>query len=331
MITRAAAIDQNASAIEVSELEFTYRPRRGATATPALRGIDLRVAAGQSVGLLGPNGSGKSTLLKLLCGLMPLQRGEIRIFGRAINQQVRSLLGVVFQSPSLDRRMTAIENLRDHAMLFGMSARAACAAADDAMKRAGLADRQDSLVKSLSGGQIRRVDLARSLLHLPKALLLDEPTAGLDPTARSQFLEELERHQRERNLSILISTHLIDEAERFDRVMLMHEGRIIADDTPLRLRQRAGVRRIVVLDMDWSPPPSEAEQWRRTSSGWARQFDQNQNEANHVAARLALADVSFSIAPPTLADVYEHLTGVALSPSDAGIGTPGFEHEVHSK
>jgi ABC-2 type transport system ATP-binding protein len=187
-----------------------------------------------------------------------------------------------------------------------------------------LADRRHALVKSLSGGLARRVDLCRALLSQPRLLILDEPTAGLDPIARREFLDQLAiRSSRPGEssdaagvaaatpLTLLTSTHLIDEAERMQRVLMMYEGRIVADGSPAGLRQQVGVRRVCVEDEHWSPPSHDASSWHRTAQHWTRDLH-DENEAPAIASQLASAGVSFSIASPTLADAFEQLTGAQL-------------------
>lgn len=302
-------------ALNIRGVRFTYPARRRQPAHEALRGVDLVVQQGQAVAVLGPNGSGKSTLFRLICGMLPHpNEGEIRVFDSHVKREIRQMIGVVFQTEGLDRHMTVWENLRDQAALYGIPASAAETSIDEQLRASKLIDRRGDLVKTLSKGLARRVDLLRAMLHRPRLLVLDEPTVGLDPVARERFLTQLDQQRRQHDLTVVFSTHLIDEAERHDRVVLMHEGRIIADDTPTQLRRQAGVRRVTVLDSAWAPPSDQAPRWRRSASGstWTMALESDGDLTRRVAAQLADAGVPFTIAPPTLADVFEQLTGASL-------------------
>lgn len=310
--------DDSHAAIDIASLEFTYRntrpPRR------ALDGLSLRIERGQSVALLGPNGSGKSTLLRIIGGLLPIQAGSMRVLGSGSMAEIRHNLGIVFQRESLDPRMTVWENLRDSAALYGCGAREARSNIDALLQQSGLSDRRGALVKTLSRGLARRVDLCRAMLHGPRLMLLDEPTSGLDPMARERFLQSLESARQQRGLTILMSTHLVDEADRQERVLLMHEGRVVADDSPPKLRARAGAVRVLVHDPRWSPADST---WRSSAAGFQLAMDEP-GKAAAISSQLTAAGVPHSVAPPTLADAFELLTGSDLqghAPSSFGPGS----------
>lgn len=298
-------------ALELSNAGFTYPARRRQPARQALREINLVIDAGQSVALLGPNGSGKSTLIRLITGIATPTSGSVRVLDAEPHEARRSL-SVVFQHPGLDEHMTVWENLRDSAALFGISSNVARQQTDALLNELRLSDRRDALVKSLSGGLARRVDLCRALLTQPRLLVLDEPTTGLDPTARREFLDHIaQRRAGDRDLTLLMTTHLIDEAERMDRVLMLHDGRIVADGSPAELRRQLGVRRVTVHDARWQPQAGDAARWTRSNEGWIR--DLNADDATSAIARdLAESGAAFSIAPPTLADAYERLTGARL-------------------
>jgi ABC-2 type transport system ATP-binding protein len=311
---QSAHVDSASIALSVRGVRFTYPARRRQPARVALHGVDLAIAQGQAVAMLGPNGSGKSTLMKIIAGLLVPEAGEVELFGSRELNDIRRSLGVVFQTEGLDRHMTVAENLRDQASLYGIASGEAKAIISTELKKAGLEDRRGSLVKTLSKGLARRVDLCRAVLHKPRLLMLDEPTVGLDPMARENFLGMLETRRNEDGLTILMSTHLVDEADRCDRVLLLHEGRIIADDTPGALRNQLGRRRIMVMDTAWRP--AVADRWERTSAGWAMSVDEDVEHAQRVAGELIEAGVTYTIAPPTLADVFESLTGASLESGD---------------
>lgn len=316
------SINGDEVALEVGGVRFTYPARRGQKAREALKGVSVSVPPGQRIALLGPNGSGKSTLMKIICGMLPPDSGTFRVFGQTSLDEIRRSLGVVFQSEGLDPHMTVYENLRDQASLYGLSRRDARDIIEEELEKAGLADRRGSLVKTLSKGLARRVDLCRALLHKPRLILLDEPTVGLDPLARERFLDTLETRWRKENLTILMSTHLIDEADRLDRVVFLHQGEIVADDPPAKLRQQLGRQRMTVLDGQWTPPASESEKWQQCGVGWWRPLGDDRDEAASLASELALSGVPCTIAPPTLADVFEKLTGEIFNsetkPSEQG-------------
>jgi ABC-2 type transport system ATP-binding protein len=301
--------------LRIRGMHFTYPAHRRHPGNKALDGIDLDVSAGESVALLGPNGSGKSTLIKIICGLLPPDSGTVELAGATRPVDIRPAVSVVFQSNGLDRHLTVYENLRDQATLYGIPRHEARTRIDRELERVGLADRQDHLVKTLSRGLARRVDLARAMLHEPRLLMLDEPTSGLDPAAREAFLAQLPGRQSEDPMIVLKSTHLVDEADRCDRVVLLHQGRIVADGTPAALRRRLGVRRVTVLDA--APPTTMGDaRWERSAKGWTMPLADNVEQVKQVAVELAAAGRSFSMGPPTLADVFEQLTGVSLDATD---------------
>lgn len=302
------------SALVVEGVSLTYPARRRQPARAALDDVSLVIEPGQRVAMLGPNGSGKSTLLRIICGLLPSDGGRVGVFGKESPAERRGMLGVVFQSDSLDPHLTVQENLRDQAALYGIEGREARRRIDASLEAAGLADRRDDLVKTLSLGLARRVDLCRALLHQPPLLLLDEPTVGLDPTSREAFLTLIDEKRASENLTVLMSTHLMDEADRLDRVVLLHEGRLVADDSPAKLRSNLGAMLVTVHDSAWTPGDFgyEAGNWRRASGVWTLQLGDETEQLRVIAGELAAAGVAYSVGPPTLADVFEHFTGAKL-------------------
>lgn len=204
----------------------------------ALCGIDVQVCEGEFVALLGPNGAGKSTLFQLLTGLFCADAGSVSVCGHDMRRHpVRALgaIGVVFQQATLDLDLSVEANLRFHALLHGLSRREATVRIHDNLSRFGLGERQRDKVRELSGGSRRKVELARAMVHRPRVLLMDEATVGLDPGSRRQLLDEVLRLCRTQGVSVLWATHLVDEAERADRVIVLDRGRILADDSPASL------------------------------------------------------------------------------------------------
>lgn len=206
-------------------------------ALKALNTLSLAVARGEFIVLLGPNGAGKSTLFQLLTGLFVPDKGHIEVAGQDLRRHAHAALaalGVVFQQPTLDLDLSVAANLRFHARLHGMGRGAKQRIAEE-LARIGLSERAGDQARTLSGGNRRKVELARALLHEPLLLLMDEPTVGLDPGSREQLLGYVHQLCRKRGLGVLWATHLVDEAERAHRVIVLHKGHRIAVDTPSAL------------------------------------------------------------------------------------------------
>jgi len=209
----------------------------------ALHALDLVVPPGALVGLLGPNGAGKTTAMLLLATILAPTRGTARLFGADVRRDrtlVRQRLGLVFQETSIDGLLTVEENLRFAARLSGLGGAKLRTAVSEAIERAGLADRAAQPARQLSGGWRRLVDVARATLHRPDLLILDEPTVGLDPEHRERIWTILATERRERDTTVLFSTHYLAEAEPADRVVLLARGEVVASDTPAALRAGVG-------------------------------------------------------------------------------------------
>ncbi|WP_428390100.1 ABC transporter ATP-binding protein [Mucisphaera sp.] len=214
----------------------------------ALEDIQLDVQQGDFVALLGPNGSGKSTLFRILTTAItasgkPNVIPRISLLGhdlRVAADTIRQNLGVVFQSPSLDKELTVAENLRLQGRVYGLSAADLRHRVPERLDAVGLTDRANDKVKTLSGGLARRAELAKALLHNPSLLILDEPSTGVDPSARRQFWQSLHDERQRSGLTVLMTTHLIDEAEAADRVVILDQGRIVAQGTPANLKAQSG-------------------------------------------------------------------------------------------
>jgi ABC-2 type transport system ATP-binding protein len=237
------------TAIEVESLSHWYGERQ------ALCTLTLSIERGEIFAFLGPNGGGKTTLFRLLSTLIPLQQGTVRMFGLDIaqppqTQEVRRRIGVVFQAPSLDKKLTVAENVRYQAALYGVRGRLLRQREEELLNQLGLADRRQERTEKLSGGLRRRVELAKGMVHRPQLLLLDEPSTGLDPGARSDLWEYLRRLRDEHAVTVVLTTHLLDEAERADRLAILNEGTLVALDTPDALRASVGGDSITITTRD---------------------------------------------------------------------------------
>ena len=235
------------SAIEINNVTYRYGDRT------ALDDLSLVIGSGEVFAFLGPNGSGKTTLFRLLSTLMPLQYGNINVAGFDVSKQtnaVRAKLGVVFQAASVDKKLTVEENLFHQGLLYGLAGRVLRRRTDEMLERLGMADRRKDYVEQLSGGLRRRVELAGGLLHQPAILLLDEPSTGLDPAARSDLWEYLFNLRKEQGTTIVLTTHLLEEADRADKIAILHQGRLVVSDTPDALRSAVGGDSITITSAD---------------------------------------------------------------------------------
>ena len=206
----------------------------------ALDQVDITIKPGEFVALLGPNGAGKTTLFQLLTGLFVADDGDIAIDGIDIRKNAVPALagiGVVFQQPTLDLDLSVRDNLKFHASLHGLSGSNAHDRIEEELQKLKLSDRSKDKARSLSGGQRRRIELARALLHQPRFLLMDEPTVGLDPSSRRDLLSHVLQLKQERQMAILWASHLVDEAEQADRVIVLHKGQIVTSGDPKELVQ----------------------------------------------------------------------------------------------
>ena len=235
------ATDESAPALLLDTVVKTYGAVR------AVDGVSLSAKAGEFISLLGPNGAGKTTLFQLLSGLFVPDSGRIAIMGHDMRRDpVPALkeLGIVFQQPTLDLELTVTGNLLFHAGLHGIPRAEARARIARELARVGLAERAHDKAAQLSGGNRRRVELVRALLHEPRVLLMDEPTVGLDPASRSDLLKLILSVRTERSVAVLWATHLCDEVVNADRVIVLHRGKVLADTTPRGLIASAGAATI---------------------------------------------------------------------------------------
>lgn len=298
-------------AIDIRHLAHRYGER------VAVHDLSVSVASGEVFALLGPNGSGKTTLFRVLSTLIPLQHGDVHIFGcdlRLEPDAIRAQLGVVFQAPSIDKKLSVQENVNCYGRLYGLGGRELRTRTDEMLTRLGLADRRRDLVEKLSGGLRRRVELAQAMLHRPRLLLLDEPSTGLDPGARSDLWQYLNQVREADGVTVMLTTHLLDEAERADRIGIMHKGELAALDTPAALQAAVGGDAITIRSKD---PAALATAIDEKFHVHALVLDGSvrleQSNGHHWIARLVEAFPekidSITLGKPTLEDVFIHITG----------------------
>jgi ABC-2 type transport system ATP-binding protein len=282
----------------------------------ALRDLSLQVNRGEIFGFLGPNGSGKTTLFRILCTLIPAPAGKVKILGRDLareRDEVRRHIGVVFQSPSLDKQLTAEENLRQQGRLYGLRGHKLSSRIDEVLERVNLSDRRHERLDKFSGGMRRRVELAKGMLHKPEILLLDEPSTGLDPSARIDLWRYFKGVQNE-GVTVLVTTHLMDEAERCSRLAIFDRGRLAACDSPGAMKDRIGGD---VITLATKQAEKVAEIIRSKFGINPEVLDsvvRLERDRGHefvpplIEALPGLVD-SVSVGKPTLEDVFIHATG----------------------
>lgn len=283
----------------------------------ALAGVSFAVAPGELFGLLGPNGGGKSTLFRVLATLQRPTGGSAHIDGHDVVAEpaaVRRRIGIVFQHPSVDGKLTVEENLRHHGHLHGLRGAELRARMEQQLDRFGLGDRRRDLVDKLSGGLARRVELAKGLLPRPSVLLLDEPSTGLDPGARRELLAHLAEVRARDGMTVLLTTHHMDEAERCDRVAVLDRGRLVALDAPGALKAAVGGDVVVVQGRDPARLQTRLRERLRLETRLVDGTLRLEHPRGHELVREiveALGDDvdSVSVGRPTLEDVFVRLTG----------------------
>ena len=305
------AIRDESGAIDARALGFRYGDRQ------ALGDVTFSIARGEIFGFLGPNGGGKTTLFKLLSTLVPIQSGSARMFGHDLAGEtgaVRRRLGVVFQHPSLDGKLTVRENLAAHGHLYGITGRRLRERIAAMLERLRLSARERDLVETLSGGLQRRVELAKALLHEPELLLLDEPSTGLDPAARREFSNYLEHLREHEGVTVVLTTHYMEEAERCDRIGMLHQGKLVAIALPGELKSEVGGDVIVIRAQAPELLQRKILQRFKLRSQLVDRAIRIERIRGHELVR-DLIDAfgeeieSVSFGKPTLEDVFVHLTG----------------------
>ncbi|MBN2251323.1 MAG: ATP-binding cassette domain-containing protein [Candidatus Altiarchaeota archaeon] len=296
----------------------------------AVNNISFDIGKNEIFGLLGPNGAGKTTTLSMLSTILKPTSGTAYVNGFEVSKEksgVRKSIGIVFQDQSLDEELTAYENMDFHGRLYRIPRKEREEKIIGLLKLVELEDRKNSLVKTFSGGMRRRLEIARGLLHEPRILFLDEPTLGLDPQTRNHLWEYIEKLNREKGITIILTTHYMEEADKLcDRVAIIDKGRIIALDTPANLKETLGGDVITIKASD-----TEALRAKLKDMAWVKKADTHdglvtislQNAEEHVAEIACLAAdnsitiSSLSINKPTLEDVFLYYTGRTIREEEA--------------
>jgi ABC-2 type transport system ATP-binding protein len=297
--------------IRIERLSHRYDQRQ------ALNDVSFDARSAEIFGLLGPNGSGKTTLFRILSTLMLPSEGRALILGHDAAREpnaVRREIGVVFQAASVDAKLTVAENLRHQGHLYGLSGNALKQRMLEMLGRVGLADRAGDRVETLSGGQQRRVELAKGLLHHPSVLLLDEPSTGLDPGARRDLWLYLKTLRDQERVTVIVTTHLMEEAEHCDRLAILNEGKLVALGTPAELKREIGGEVIVMEARD---PQSLAQRIEARFGGPCSVIDgkvrleraQGHRFVTEVVEAFPGEIDSISVSKPTLEDVFIDRTG----------------------
>ena len=300
-----------AAVISVQNLVHRYGDRT------AMDGVSFDVRSAELFGLLGPNGSGKTTLFRILSTLMVPVGGRAVILGHDAVKDPNTLrreIGVVFQAQSIDLKLTAAENLWHQGHLYGMHGAALKARIKEMLARVGLTDRAREKAETLSGGMQRRLELAKGLLHHPSVLLLDEPTTGLDPGARRDLWQYLQMLRDQEQVTVIVTTHLMEEAEHCDRLAILNQGKLVALGTPLELKREIGGD-VILLDTQDAESLAQKIQMRfqveaQVLEGQVRFEQENGHRFITDVVEAFPGEIqAISVSKPTLEDVFIHRTG----------------------
>jgi ABC-2 type transport system ATP-binding protein len=313
-MTSPATNGASAPAISVRDLVKNYGEVR------AVRGVNFEVAMGEVFGFLGPNGAGKTTTINMLCTLAKPTSGKASVAGHDVvteRDDVRRNIGLVFQDPTLDGYLTAAQNLKLHAELYGVQSDLVAPRMRQVMEMVGLWDRKDSVVGTFSGGMRRRLEIARGLMHSPRVLFLDEPTIGLDPQTRRSIWSYIRELKEREEITIFMTTHYMDEAEWCDRIAIMDHGEIVALDSPGALKSGVGTDRVTIHtddnDAAIAALQRQFEIEAKLSEG-AVVFGVPAGEefVPRLFAELEMPIRSVSVSRPTLDDVFMSYTGSTI-------------------
>ena len=303
-----------AQAISVTDLRKSFGDFE------AVKGVDFEVGAGEVFGFLGPNGAGKTTTINMLCTLTKPTSGQAEVAGYdvvAAKDDVRRHIGLVFQDPTLDGYLSAEQNLRLHAELYGVERQLVKPRMEQVLRMVGLWERRDSQVMTFSGGMRRRLEIARGLMHSPRVLFLDEPTIGLDPQTRSSIWGYIRQLQQQEEITIFMTTHYMDEAEFCGRIAIMDGGEIVALDTPEALKEAVGADRLRIETADDERAIAELRDRfgvEATISEGAVSFAVADGEefVPRLFAELEVSIKAVSVSRPTLDDVFMSHTGSTI-------------------
>ncbi len=311
--------------MEVSGLTKTY----GELA--AVKDVSFDVAQGEIFAFLGPNGAGKSTTIKMLCTLARPTAGSARVAGFDVVTEarwVRRHIGLVFQEQTLDEQLTAEENLRFHAVLYGVPAAKVEERISRVLGLVALTERRKDLVSTYSGGMARRLEIARGMLHTPRVLFLDEPTVGLDPQTRALIWEDIHRLRREEGITIFLTTHYMDEAENAERIAIIDHGTIIALDTPDALKASVGSDTVELhsADDDAALGALRSAGYRvdQTEGGLTVYVEDEETAVGPLIASVGVPVYSVRAHRPTLDDVFLHYTGREIRQQHGNGAMPMF-------
>jgi len=286
----------------------------------AVRGVEFEVAPGEVFGFLGPNGAGKTTTINMLCTLIRPTAGSATVAGHDVvheRDDVRRNIGLVFQDPTLDGYLTAAQNMKLHAELYGVQRDLVEPRMRQVLSMVGLWDRKDSVVGTFSGGMRRRLEIARGLMHSPRVLFLDEPTIGLDPQTRRSIWNYIRELKASEAITIFMTTHYMDEAEWCDRIAIMDHGEIVALDAPQTLKEAVGKDRVVIhTDDDEAAIAALAQRFGITAQivEAAVMFGVTAGEefVPRLFSELGVPIRSVSVSRPTLDDVFMSYTGTTI-------------------
>jgi len=301
----------------------------------AVDDITFTVPPGEFFGFLGPNGAGKSTTINILCTLLKPTAGRAAIGGLDVvksQRQVRKRIGLVFQDPSLDEQLSALQNLRFHALIYNIPSKLREERIEHVLRMMELWERRDNQVKTYSGGMKRRLELARGLLHRPQVLFLDEPTLGLDPQTRTRLWAYILELKKQEGTTIFLTTHYMDEAAQADRIAIIDHGKIVGLDTPDNLKGMVGKDIITLKTEDDASAIQEIKERfdleaRREQDELCFEVPQGDKFLPRFVRQLKTPILSINLRRPTLDDVFLKLTGRAMRDTD---NADSFREAIHA-
>ena len=291
----------------------------------AVDGISFDVKKGEIFGFLGPNGAGKSTTINILSTLLPPTEGNAFINDFNVLSQkdeVRRSIGLVFQDPSLDDRLTAEENLRFHSKLYGVPSNVYKEREKEVLQLVDLWDRKKELVRNFSGGMKRRLEIARGLIHYPSVLFLDEPTIGLDPQTRAHLWDYILKLKHDKQMTIFMTTHYMNEAEYCDRIAIIDHGKIVALDTPAQLKKDVGGDIITIKSSDMDSLKKELAKMsgfnlREEADSLCLEVNDGESFLPQLMREITTVIDTVELRKPTLDDVFLRMTGRSIREEEA--------------